>query len=459
MDFDTTLGRKRYWPGSNTPLSEEELASQFRRGQYWRSFGNAVTEDLLRSGASFAEGLSGAALVSGADYYRKKRQREADPADVLRVDNMAYGKRRRFAGVTAPADHNGGGTHQYTRSAYKVGQRYRASTSKIVRTEKKQLIYRVHAVNQYSTDKGVNSIINYRNTTAGNLETYFPHWVCDLTSCINRSGGVTRFGGTWYRPKYGETLQQLTWEPMRSSTAGGVNQTNYSWNIEHNEPDVDTNSNAFAAVVPGERSILEWADIRLMLYGATTSTTKFEVSLIQFTDEDFNPQVEYPIVVTTAATNPTGAVWTDAHGIQCYQEWMRPYMFNPIFPGSDIRNKTIIKYLSRKIITLSPTLTTHRDNTPSTHEFKMFWRPNRLCNYGYDENTAPPMSGAAMIDDQLNIVDDSIRAYVTPKARVFLSIRALVPPSSGTTVPDEISGTAGLQATFDSCIRVKHTTM
>lgn len=450
-DFDSVIGRHRYHVGGSyetTPLSAERLAQQRVWSRASRAYGEALAEEAVRGAAGIAEGVAGFATTAFADYYRVKREREAAPADVVRLyDPM---KRRRFAGGDAPVIYNNTGMTQYTESSSRRSKG-RVKAAKLVQAEKKQNIFRWQGIRPFSGTRGMFSLQNTRNTT---LNTYtYPHYLFDLTCITNAASNASiDYGVPCYQPLFVDpgTIQ---WDAVPGSSAAGLDYQNYGWIQEKQNP--TSVSLTGGLQYPGEHSILEWADIRILLYGNTTSTTKFEIALVQFPDEDDHPENEVP-AANGAVTTFAGLAntWSMEHVIK-YQNWMRSYIQNPCHPPNATAGGPLVKYLSRKVFHLNPTSTNHRDDTPATHFHKMFWRPNRLCKWNYDEKRVPELS-AAMQEDTIVGVSPTVRPYVEPRARVYLSIRAQVPYQGATVNGRYDAYTAGSSASFDLAVRTCH---
>lgn len=170
---------------------------------------------------------------------------------------------------------------------------------------------------------------------------------------------------------------------------------------------------------PGSHSLLESFNANLLFYSCRSHCTKFEVALIQLT-EDVSP-----FEITERAT----AVWQAMH---------KAWGYNPIETGNNRLVGKNIKFLKRMTFMIdSPNGTGDADAASRIRQVNFGGYLNRKCNYNWGKQTDRLAIGAEDTFENGN-ANIGYSTHVHPKARVYMMIRALVPYRTGGTagVPD-----------------------
>lgn len=520
------------------PLTAEELASQRATSAYWRNWGNGLAEGAGQASAAYP--LAGEAvydaykvftdLASDIDYYRNRsgergfvqvqphkrgqsmsgpggylftgRQRSTGylPSGSIATGAEPRGKRsrREFAGdprnlgrdfdmadggVTAA-----GGMLSLPRIKRRSGRKQLPSRKmrKILKAEMQSMIYRFQGYQQYSGfGNGLYSLSNYVNTataTGTDGHHWLPWHVYDVTTCINRVDGNSSL--VTYTPfgyqcmlTYGNTatpgIAGIAWRPIPGSLNDGTNYNRFNVQTET----VVQRNDGQSLMVPGNRSVLDWIDLKMIMYGNTTTQSTFEIALIQFIDEDFQPgfsqnDTHVPETFTNPEFNPTTNIIgvtqynNDANVRRRVAEWMRPWISSPIATrtGGD-PTKPFMKFLWRKKFTLPAKPTYNPDtNSPQMLQFQNFFNMNRLCkwDWNFQDSGIATTAGQAtrMQEDSFRVIDTNTnnQPYLDPKARVYLSIRAnpLFATNSTPNATGAYNIFTGQTTSYDMVVRTKH---
>lgn len=458
------------------PLDLEFVESSERSGARWRLFGEGLAEDfgnLVRGPLGFLpEAAVGAARVvedvaGDLAYYSHKRSQ----SDYDMVNYRPSKKMRRNTGpmpmdVSAGGDNSAGLTY-YTRRRQKKGRKLSARNMmlKVFRQEVQPIIYRFNGITPFSGSSGYFRMWNNWNQNL-NGEVRLPWHIYDVTGVIqynNTGTAAYTYPQLGYETAIVPSSNTVRFDAIRGDKVDATTP-NYSWLIERS-PYMQATANALG--VPGNKSVLEWVDVKLLLYGQTDSITKFEIALIQMDDEDWCPGNQDGHLCATSGTDPFNAgTSSEAKNDQEYfnwiTDWMRPWTYNPIATSTNsLRGAPKrMKFLKRYECTLYPKSTIVSDtDTPATHEYRLFWRANRACNYSWKDNAVSTTrdTAAEVMADTMRAATYTASNFVHPKSRVFLSIRSnnRVTTQAG-AVPNHISASAAGAASYDLSLRVKH---
>lgn len=258
---------------------------------------------------------------------------------------------------------------------------------------------------------------NYTDNVSNPNLVYRPIYLVDLTSTIVQGAGAmaVRAGSPVFglkrtlatTPQYdlvaiqGQTPTQntgvrnvTTW----TTTYGGSG----SWN----------NSTYVTACVR-DRAILQWAEIRVDLWGSQQQPCEYTLTLCQFDDRVLPPEDSTTIV--------------DRQAVDWWDQLSAKLVFNPsIRKSQNGFHSNMIKVLDRKTFVINPTATYESDTDPHCKSVRLFYRMNRKVNLAY-RNALPGSyalnqdGGAAWLDVDTGGTEQN---YTTPqpKARVFFMI-------------------------------------
>lgn len=447
---DAEIGAQRYWvstPAGSSysvlePLTAAERASQRAGSAYWREYGSEFASGVGRFAAAvplFAE-----ALIDGVKVIEDiaNRPPSPDPSqyDMVdfkmgpahyignkrsRSDSTARSKNGFVFGSTGVTDASHGALVPYSRGNISTGKKMskKQRLAKLIKSETSSWIFRFGGITQYSGGSGYYSMNNIRDGTPGAEFYRVPVHCYDLTSIINHTGDNALHTPFGYELGIFGNTPGVRWDPISGSSNSGGNATVASINTEQGPALVPGATTAL-----GSKGLLDWVDFRFMLYGMSTSQTRYRISIVQFTDETYNPGGVRP-QVGNAFIPWNGVVNHETFDVSVQRFWMehlRPWVYNPIMPS--LNKENYIRTLKSYDVSLSPRLTTAGDNnTPTCHELKGFLRMNRLCNYQWEHrNRNVNIQLAQMQDDGINITDDNNESlpYVDPSARIYLMVQS-----------------------------------
>lgn len=469
---DANIGAQRYWPSAENgytvwePLTEAERASQRAVSNGWKVYGEELAAGAGRFAAAvplFTEAALAGAKVA-EDLYDRFTQVADDPNSYYLDQNMQGAgtggfivpgrQKRRNTGPVMDAhmnDATAGGTFQYTTRRLKSGRRMKKSrkVTALVKTETKNVIFRFSGINPYSGTYGYFRMWNQVDTTTQNLRV--PLHMYDLTSVWNQNTGGLTFTPVGYELLLANTSTR--WDSIRGSASNGTDRADAAWQVEESTVLGGTGGQI------GDRAMHDWVDIRMMLYGMSSTLTKFKVAIVQFEDEDFCPAGNIPPTSTAVLTAINSVTSTEAAQYRWWAEYLRPWIFSPIMSG--FNRERHMKVLKTYDVSLAPRLTTAGDtDTPSVHELRMFMRRNAMHKYRWDLGQSAVVS--QLQEDGVNYVDNDLdtRPYVAPNKRVYLMVLSnakFVSFAGGT--PNSETGGNGNSPSYDLLIRSKYTTL
>lgn len=260
---------------------------------------------------------------------------------------------------------------------------------------------------------------------------HMPVHLFDLTSATNYSNGTNFIAAPHHRlnqktngslPFFFENLEGI--DPVGGPTK--------NWHREKT-------SNSYGAEVDylGDRSILDWIDVRLLLRGRKNLKTRFHIDMIQL-DEKVNPyfNVGFSDVHNGSATFNT--FW-EAIATQ--------YTRSPLNVASARVGdfKKHMKVFRSWTYEINADSSDDLDPNSVVKHVKIFERMNRMCNWNWR-----PVDDPEQINNSADYPVEYASRYshVDPKARIFLMIRADANYNNGASLNDT--------ASYDMVFRVKH---
>lgn len=255
-------------------------------------------------------------------------------------------------------------------------------------------------INNPDTGSGSQYFSNYY--TAGSAAG-MPCWVFELNSCYNIVSEAANYASPAYVMTRAET-PGIIWSAAQGQTA--ANALSSEWQVERNSvgPNIITGT-------PLGAGILQWADIRLNLFGCKAQPTKVYIELCQFDEE----------VIPSLGTN------TDFNYVKFWDQQMRPFVFNDTFNQNSFGATKMKRVLDRKIIEFQPTSTTESDADPHMRTVKLFYRLNRFCNFTWKDSLSggDNVTNAQLTTPYMHTNQGDNQNRVHPRARLFLMLRAV----------------------------------
>lgn len=387
-------------------------ASRDRVSSYWRRAGWRYAKRLGRF-AAFGPGAVAAAGL--ANFFTRIPDMPRD---------MRLAKRARVgpSGEQAPTEYDVTSYLQYKRLAKAFAGRRMNPYSKIrtiVNSHVQEVVERWQAagnpaLGSYSTN---GTVILGANPTADPEQADLPVYFFDVTSVLNDRGPNPGF-----QPMVCSRLRRgvdgnfvNTTNPGTGAGTGATNQ----WSVERAATQI------FSA---GDKTFLEWLDIRMVLYGARARSSTVFVEMWQFDDVRSAPQVY--------ASNDGGVSFTpdtdSGHDQQTFNQFWNAKLDTMIGTGIAYRGlRTDTKgcrVLYSKRFEFNPTLSVETDTSGHMCKFNLKYDINKLCRYDwnnpFDVNTL-----TERLDDP-NLFVATTRAKHTPhthpKGRVFMVVRGNV---------------------------------
>lgn len=282
-------------------------------------------------------------------------------------------------------------------ASYGRGIGYAKKQLKIVNSNTEKTVYLWRNLNQVWGNAGKMRLESHQPGAAG-TPLLCPCHVFDIT-CVSNATGTTPSAGI-----VGHTLgftsdvantALATWTPLNNQT--GLQQ----WSVQ-------TAPNGNSDRMEGGQSYLDWLNVKLLFYAATTIPNKITIELVQFTRDAFVP-------------NPDDVTATSVEHTAFWQAMIHRQIWNPIFPVSGTYRK-YVKVLKSITVEMDPKETDEMSST-RYKEVNLFCKLNRRLNYRW-KDTAIPLVGPTTIDTPVNFTNQN---RVHPRGRIFLMIRSTSP--------------------------------
>lgn len=321
---------------------------------------------------------------------------------------------------------------EYTKKTRKSG-RYKKkdlrNVYRILATNQQAAWYRFSGKNRFNSGGGFYGLPNHLTTTATPVE-YLPCYFFELTGVPNFNGSLINPFPFWYLQRTNSAAQsyQLVQTNGQNDTGGNFGQ----WFFENS---------GGSSSYPGRAAVHKYSDIRMMLYGATATPIKYDISIVSFPDDDYNPFYgQNMITSSTFSVAGLSQVLLD--------NLLSPYASNPI-NIQDPKMREKVNYHFRENFIIQPGSTTDGDaGVPHFRELRIFKKWDRVYRFDWgDVDRVDPQLPAGF---QQNLTP----VYAVPNHcyRKYVMIRA----TSGYTssgVPPNIDVTKN--GTFDLLVRNK----
>lgn len=178
-------------------------------------------------------------------------------------------------------------------------------------------------------------------------------------------------------------LNKVVWLPQLGydrTTTVNPNQfpvgTQAEWEIEDSGPSTSASGREI-----GRRGLLEWSEVRLLVYGKLKAQTRIKVSFVMFKDPEFAPDWEYyknAFAAERCVSNKAGEFWKTI---------IQPLVNNPCTMTTRTSEYDPLIVLSSKEIMINPKDVSNSDSEPQQEFCRWFNRWNRTVDYSY-ESTA-----------------------------------------------------------------------
>lgn len=328
---------------------------------------------------------------------------------------------------------NQAGEWDYTKRNVNYGRvprRTLAQAFKQINSTREVVRLNLQGVKRFGTSFG--SYLLENGQTAAGATCVMPCHLYDLTSAFNTNAANSVVNHPVFQGlRFTNETDTANTSWLNPGTAPGPPSVTFTWNWE-NTPEATAagNLNNF----PHGKSVLEWISAKFMFYAPLTQSTKFQVDVIQLTDQRLHP---------TAGINASNIVVDDFH-TGFWQYMLSQYSYNPIM-AQNSKYAKYVKYLKRTTLYVDPKETT--DTSQSRYkELNLFLRFNRTCNYKWDDNDK---IGIATNDIESNT--GNARTTVHPRARIYLMVRALAGFRQNATLFSE-----AVHPSYDLVLKTQH---
>lgn len=327
-----------------------------------------------------------------------------------------------------------------------------AKITKVVEANNVTLIDRFQYMNPICAVKGYYSCSAAMDT--GNNIIQLPLYLFDLTS-LRKNRQSSSLTDQWSYP-FMRLVRNLPSNPTdpnlyqwyyqvgaTNTTTDGAASSSVKWQFERGP--YDTNFSYYR-----EKVFLDWADIRLQMWGARVLPSGIEVSIVRFTDPELQPSAGYENTGGTSSNySPVPTSASDARLKSKYTKFWTALTDNQVGSSQLVRHQAAdtdgMVRLYTKYFDFNPVATYEADTAitpgatpnPAVHqaEHKIFYNMGMLGDY------RPEQGGAGSYEDGLNAnvlddvnkignawptvatIDQTIPVLRNRESRVFLMIR------------------------------------
>lgn len=305
--------------------------------------------------------------------------------------------------------------------------------------------------------------LGYYLSNVANSNAVLPYYMFDLTTAlinrsVNTSGAANDYYGVpFYRlSRYNGFNDKFNYQQISGRDSdNSVDQ--YRWQVERTA-DLITNTPRNW----GDKMYLEWADIRMQIYGARKAPTRVFVDIIQFTEEEYCPRkvivdtsgaqhFESQDASETASTDPAlFARWQNFHVAEVDR------LLGNSIAKRGVKMPRGYNVLFSKIFDFEPVMTTEGDACPHNVQFELKYYIDKVINYVEKPQGDTLITTAEMIQPNEWDTSDYGKTLTScnPKGRVYLRIRGEALKNEFTnTAEDKICDYA---ASFDLMVRRKN---
>jgi len=332
------------------------------------------------------------------------------------------------------------GCYVYGSKAY--GRRLSAAAfrRKIVDYNSTSNVFRLSAIDQTAgliqhqllNGRGFYTMRNAQTAPGAQLE--WPVYAFDLTSVPNQYNGVY-------------TYPRTAWKAYSGSEASGAA---INWQSVAAPPNTTSSFQPEACGIepsPGERSLLNWVDAKIMFFAPYKIPVRINIDIVQFKHDEVCPGGTYGESPKTI---------TQPNDVAFWESMMKKYMISPLESGNDRLERKYITYLHRDSFILD-CKTSIENEVTHYKQYDLFKRMNRKCTYKWLDPGTMKMNmqapGTGGVDWIQNAASPNYWT-VHPKARTFLLIRAFAGQVQNSNVYN-----ADYHPSFDLVLRTKHSSL
>lgn len=343
----------------------------------------------------------------------------------------------RKAIISAAAASMREGTNSQVTRASKVTQIGRSMTASkktmmLTRANLERLVYRWNGVKAFNG----NGYYWMSNKTVDANTRALPLYLFDLTSVNNISAGTSIKAIPMLQLQQDNTAGAMAFTQVQGLAANGATLTSNLMAEVQTAVGTGTGLNLPA---PYTKSVLESASIKLNCWGAVSKSTRFQLSVVRFSDQDLVP-THGTYAVDLAAANTKRS--------DLFQSLIKSLTFNPISTSGGSFNKRM-KVIKSMAFTIEPQQTTDSDVDPSVKSVSWTLKLNKLLDF---TERAEVLANITDTNDQADYVEQTgavIKAQIKPTSRLYLMIRS-------TNYGLDATESNVLTPSFDLSIKLNH---
>lgn len=339
---------------------------------------------------------------------------------------------------------NYGDNQEYSLERIRYGRHENRRSNKyarhVLRAAVKRNVYGGQLWSSFGGLYGAQALQNFQNSANSNSD--LPCHIYDLTSSPNGIAGTI----------YQNQMQYYMRSPTTDGTgalqwaAGGGASANTGVIGNLVKGDLPA---SFSTDFPGASDLLRGVSVKMLLYCPTKLATRFDIQLVQFTDEDYIPQGTGGATASAAVVYPGDAVTPGTVDFSMpndatawWQNRLQAYDKTPVVHTSNW-NGSKMRVLHTRSVILHPKETTE-SALARTHQLNLYFNMNRQRKFDWGDST----KFSYLTDNTENTAIAQTRCQVEPKARVFLLIRAISGFTSAASAFPGIAGNVNLPAIF-----------
>lgn len=306
--------------------------------------------------------------------------------------------------------------------------------------------------------------LGFYSSGVASSNAVLPYYVFDLTTAlINRTtptSGATGdyFGVPFYRlNRYNGLNDKFNYVQVAGCDADNNSSNWFKWQIERTADNIASTPRSW-----GDKMYLEWADIRMQIYGARKAPTRVFVDIIQYTDEDYVPRK----VIVDAGNAPyfesTDAGESASSDPALFARWQNFHLSEvDRLLGNSIAKRGVkmprgYNVLYSKTFDFEPVMTNEGDACPHNVQFELKYFIDKVISYVERPQGDTQVTTAEMIQPNEWDTSDYGKTLTScnGKGRVYLRIR-------GEALKNEFTNTAedricDYAASFDLMVRRKN---
>jgi len=230
---------------------------------------------------------------------------------------------------------------------------------------------------------------------------------------------------------YDNVTQQMYYQPLMSNTKTGYNgvDTTGKWQVEQNSFGLDNTDNH------NNKQFHKYTDVKMNLYGALNIPVTYTVMLVQFKNQDYNPNIVAPTRDVADISNVIDP-GTDLNNM--FKDMLRPLIGQNMNTNGyvDWRRSGNVRIIKQERIKIDPLAYTEAAaeasttacNTGNIHELRWFIRHDRYRHYQWAETENNTVADININDGGWDVHKRSIPlGDVDWDKRVYLLVTSSVP--------------------------------